>query len=341
MTDTAQRAAEQAARLHALGRYTDAEATLRAGLAEHPDDPVLLAALSNVLHLLKRPTEALQVADAAIAAAPQHERAYRFRALTLSELGRHEQALHAAQTAVTLDPHGKYPVLVYAFVLRRAGRCTEAWSVAQRLLTLAPDWPAAHTVFGDIARDCGDQQTARRAYQQVLRLDPQHAKARNALAGLDFATHELGHALQGFIEAGRLDPQLAVVLRNVAAVLWRVSWRLRIWLILAVVTVALGGLPDPGQPSWSTRALAALVLLTGVGVSWFSSRDLPRHTWPVIKAALRSDPPLLLTYLALTLAATLYLAVAVTGIAAIGSLVGLILCGLGVLAVIVRLTRNR
>jgi len=318
-----------------LGRLADAEREAGAALAAEPQSPALLAALSRVCVQNGNHAAGLAAADAAAAQAPDDERVHRLRALHLSGLGRHPDAAGAAHAAVMLAPQEPLTATTQARVLQQARLYPDALMAARRAVALDPGAARSHFLLADIADDAGDRRLARAAYQEVLRLDPQHAGARHDLALLDARSRRPVAALAGLVEAGMLDPTLPVVLQSVAAVLWQLSWRLRMLLVVATVAV-VGAAASPT----ATRIAATLVLLVTAAVVGLTARALPRQARPVLRAALRTDRPLRFTYLAVTACVAIFLAVAVTGFAPLAAGVWLVLVALGLLAVTVRLVRG-
>jgi tetratricopeptide (TPR) repeat protein len=326
--------------LRQLGRLDDAERVAREALATDPEDPALLASLAAVLYGAGRYAEGLSAAEAAVAAAPQAEATHRLRALLLSALDRHPEAVEAAYRSVTLAPEDPQAATAYARVLRRAGRLADAEQVAHRVVALDPQSAAAHFLLADIAGDRGDRRTARRAYEETLRLDPQHAVARHDLAVLDAQSRRPAPALRGFVEAGTLDPGLPHVLQAVAVVLWQLSWRLRMLLALATLVLVAATGPDPTATGWRARIVAAVSLAVMGLLTWWSTRDLPRQTWPVARAALRTDRPLAFTYAAVAACLLQIVIVLITGFGILAAVVWLVLGLLGALALCVRVVRR-
>ena len=119
--------------------------------------------------------------------------------------------------------------------------------------------------------------------------------------------------------------------------LWQLSWRLRILLLLAVfVVLGAGGADRSGELSTSTARIAAAgVLVVGAALAWWTTRRLPSGTWPVMRAALAADGPLAGTWVALGLCVALYATVVITGVAVLVAGVWFVLLGLAVLAVAV------
>lgn len=321
---------ERVERLRELGRLADAEREARAALAADPEDPGLLSSLAAVLLSAERHAEGLGVAEAACAADPDQERAHRLRGLLASRLGRHPEAIWACWTAVTLAPEEPYAALGYATALQAAGRLADALAVARRAASLDPALAHAHLMVADISANLGRRKAARAAYAEVLRLEPDHAVARHDLAVQDFRSQRMGRALRGLIDAGELDPTMPQVLTNVAAVLWRLAWRLRIWLVVTTI-VLIAGFSEGGDPLAVRLVTLAMLLVTG-GLVWWTVRELPPGAVRVARAALREDRPLAFSYLAIGGCLVVYLLIVGTGDSAPAVLVVLALGMLGVLA---------
>lgn len=290
-------AAERAGYFNTLKRYPDAERVARDALAQTPEHPRLLLELAVALWGADRAEEALDVCQAAIAAAPEEERGYRVHALVLLKLGRHDEAIEAASVAVRLAPHGPYPADTMSLVLYRAGHLRPAYAEARRHITLDPHNPDGHCRVGAILTDVKDYALARQAYQEALRLNPEHALARNNLARVELLTGRTAKALRGFLDSGRADPTLPVV-RQVAAVLWRLSRRLRLWMFASGFAMLFGAIPWR-QPGPAIRVVAAVELLVVGLVAWHGRRALPDGAGRAARAALRSDFVLAVVYLGL------------------------------------------
>jgi tetratricopeptide (TPR) repeat protein len=331
---------ERAVNLRLLGRLDDAERTLREALAAAPEDPDLLGELGWVLYLADRPAEGLAAAEAAIALAPGEAHFHQYRASLLSDLKRHDEAVQAASTAASLRPHDPKIARTRARVLAVSLRLPEAYEAARHAVALDPGSSAAHLLLADIADDLRDRQTARLAYEEALRLDPENALARHDLAVLDINTGHPARGLRGLVEAGALDPTMPIVLQTIAFVLWKLSWRLRMLFIPATIACVVASGPEVGEATWSARITAAVSLLAIGLLTWWTMRDLPAGTGAAVRAALRRDGPLRVTYLGMAMCALLFLVVAVTGLGVFAGLVWLVLGLLGVLALVVGALRK-
>jgi Flp pilus assembly protein TadD len=330
-------AIERIDNLRALGRFTDAEHLIRTALATDPADALLLWRLSAVLLGTGRVAEGLHASQAAVAADPHDPDAQRLHALLLTASNRHREAMDAGYAAVTLAPQHAHTVTVYAHVLMCSGRYGDAAVVARRAVELAPNDPETHMEVGDVALSAGDRQTARTAYENVLALDPEHATARRNLAAVDVMSRRPRLALGGLVAAGRIDPNTPQVLPIVAAVLWQLSWRMRIGLVIALVPVLIIGAKYGNDASWATRTVGALVLMLAVVVAWWHVRGLPRGTGRVIIAALRGDGLLMATYVVIAFCLVVYVAVGITGVAPVVAIIWPIAILLSIIAIVSRI----
>jgi tetratricopeptide (TPR) repeat protein len=322
--------------LRAIGRSSEAEALLRTALLEEPQDSQLLWRLAAVLLVAKRPAEGVAAAAAAVAADPENPNAHRLHGLLLAELGYLPQALHAAYTAVTQAPEHAHTSVAYSYVLGCARRYPDAAAVARRAVELAPHDTEPHAQVGDIALMSGDRATARRAYSEVLRLDPAHAGARRNLAALDHVGHRPREALRGLVEAGRMDPDVPEVLTLVTAVMWQLSWRMRIGLVVALIPLLIISTTSDSAP-WPTRIVGvAIIVLAGVA-AWWHLRELPHGTHTVVFAAIRRDGLLVVTYVFIAICLLAYVVVAITGYAPAAAIIWPLAILLAVIAVLSRM----
>ncbi len=310
--------AQRAEELRLLGRFDEAERITRQGLAADPSDAVLLTVLAGVLRQAGRPEEALQAAAAASAAAPERPDTHRQRALALSTLGRHEPACEASEVAVSLDSHGPSTLVVHAAVLQAAGALHAASEAARWAVAVAPGEPAGHLLVADIHHALGDIRTARAAYTEVLRLEPDNAVARHDLAVLDMGRGRAGPALRGLLDAGALGPADGLpLLDNVTAVLWRLSWYLRLVLFVSFFLVGAVGAPVGPEPQFVSSNLArigaAVVLAIAGLLSWRFTRQLPSQFWPALTAALRADGLLAAAAVLVVAGFSIHFAIVATG----------------------------
>jgi hypothetical protein len=130
------------------------------------------------------------------------------------------------------------------------------------------------------------------------------------------------------------------VMQTITAVLWLLSWRLRMLLGPATVAVIDASGEEPLDSTWSGRIAAAVTLAIAGGLTWWTVPDLPQQTRPVVRAALQGDGPLRLAYAAVAACVLLLAVVLITGVGMVVALVWLVLGLLGGLALVVRTVRR-
>ncbi|MEV4640529.1 tetratricopeptide repeat protein [Actinoplanes sp. NPDC049548] len=228
----------RARHLAEAGRDADAEAELRAALAEEPGDADLLTLLGYVLRRRCDYPGALRACDAAIAAGPALADAHAERAESLMALVRDADAIAAAREAARLAPQEPAGHLVLARALAGAGRHDEARAAARHGLSLAPQSVAALLTVADVERRAGRRQEAERAAREALAIDPESAYGRWLLAMLDAERLRVGRSLRALREVARDDPARPDVISMTWPVRSLLS-ALRRWLPAAVALVAV------------------------------------------------------------------------------------------------------
>jgi tetratricopeptide (TPR) repeat protein len=117
-----------------LAKYTDAVATIDAGLALYPTDSLLLNNKGYALYRLNRLEDALVSYDASIASDRNYTTALINKGDTLSKLGRYPEAVSAYQRANVTDPGNK--AAGQGLAAAQAGAATAGASAA-RTTTIA------------------------------------------------------------------------------------------------------------------------------------------------------------------------------------------------------------
>jgi len=118
----------------------------------------------------------------------------------------------------------------------------------------------------------------------------------------------------------------------VAAVLWQLNWQMRIGYFVAlfpVRSVITKGHPGPSE----IRTVGVVMVVLAVAAVWWHFRGLPRGSATVLRAALRQDRFLTLTYLVMALTLVVYAVMAVTGWAAVAALIVPLAVVLGLLII--------
>jgi predicted O-linked N-acetylglucosamine transferase (SPINDLY family) len=210
------------------GRAAEAETVLRDGLAERPEQPLLLLELANALADLDRRDEAIAVLDQAIRAAPKHAPAHYNLGNMLRQADQLEAAAAAYDSAIRLAPtyaEAHYnlgvvlqrlarPALAIAAYRRAAelrpghaatrfnlgielcaeGRFEEAADTLRRAVALRPDHAEAHHNLGHALRACKRLDEAEAAYRGALALRPDDGAAQLSLARVLRAKSQFGEA---------------------------------------------------------------------------------------------------------------------------------------------------
>jgi tetratricopeptide (TPR) repeat protein len=301
-------AAERVEQLRLLHRWAEAERAARTALAAEPDDPRLLAALAAVLRDTRRYRKGLAAAEAACAADPGYAYAHQLRALLLDDLYRCRQAEAAAEVYVSLVPEDAHAWGVLSYIQLRSGHRAYALRSAQRAVELDPESSEARLDVARVRAAMGDEEAAAEGYREALSLDPHRVDALRGLAGHAARSSRPGRALAELATFGMLNPSIPEVTAGVVAHLRTVAIRLAVVLVAGGFVAVLAF----STPFTIRRPVAALLLVVAAGLVW-GGRRLPRGSWPVLLAGLRSSVPLCLAYAHLVAEVLVYVAILVTG----------------------------
>lgn len=272
-----------------VGRYSDAEQVVRAGLGRTPDDADLLIMLGYLLRQQQRYLDALAACDAAVALAPDDADAHAQRAWVLLDICRVAEAVAAATEAVRLDPHRADRYVVLAEALAEDNRLDEARDSVRHALGLPPQSVSALLSLADIERQAGNRDQAGAVTRRALAIDPGNPRGRRLLAMLDADRGVVRRSMRALAELARdwpVDPDLAALLWPLRRVVAAPRW----WLgAAAALVAALGALSTAGGvPAVLARTAAALSCAATAG---FVLRTLvPAGGLPW--RAVRLSPPL-------------------------------------------------
>jgi len=268
--------------------YERAREVLSRSLAEHPNDPGLLAQHARAEYLLKNYSGAARSAYAALSAAPQDELAMRVYAASLDALGRGHDALWMAWRTVIAHPHAPLAYRVYAGLLRKSRHFSSALQVVDEELRLDPASPDALVLRGMILTELGRIQESDASYRQALTLDPGNAEALNNMAVNRLRSGKFAPALRGFLGAAGSDPALGdLVRRNIGVVLRRVLALVTIGAGLLGFLVAIAaGMHGGGHPTAALRVVIALITVALIAVLGWLRRAIPRQ---VLASVLRKQ----------------------------------------------------
>jgi Tfp pilus assembly protein PilF len=262
MTDTAvpealQRRLDHILFLHDVRRYGDAEAALRASLAEHPGWYWPHLQLAHTLLKVDRAAEADASGPAAVGLAPENLECIRAAAETAYLVGDRTAAVELARRAVRLDPANAnaHCALARAHINDAKAPSPEALSAIDEAIRLEPGSASLHNQRGFILVLLERVPEGRSAYEQALRLDPENWWALNNLARALLKPHPV-RAARLLTSAAERGAQHEFVRDNLT---WAVDmWIYRLlWILLwgGVALTALTPLPAP------VRAAALVVLL--------------------------------------------------------------------------------
>lgn len=172
---------DEAAALAELGRWREAEASLRKLVAIRPDDNELRFDWAAALLRLRSHFEAADALKSVVASDPNHDRAWFNLAVAHQSLGRLEDALSAWNRAIALRPtvaarlqRGTLLLDLHEFA---AAADDFEWVLARGTLSV----DASHNL-ATAYRRLGRYDEARRALAAVLDLKPRHVPTINRLA---------------------------------------------------------------------------------------------------------------------------------------------------------------
>jgi predicted TPR repeat methyltransferase len=185
------------------GRWSQAEACLRASLARVPGRVSTLLNLGTALLRQARPAEALGVLDEALAASPQDAEAWCQRGVACADLGRDDEALAAHDRALSLAPGLHAAAFQRALTLNRLGRHGDALAALDALLARTPHGAAAWRLHGQTLRSLGRHAECEASLRRALAADAGDGAAWSQLA-------------QWLKDAGRADEASAAFQRAIA-----------------------------------------------------------------------------------------------------------------------------
>jgi Tfp pilus assembly protein PilF len=283
-----------AAAIHIADAYFDsrnyerAREVLRRSLAEHPNDPDLLAQHARAEFLLDNYPAAAWGAYAALSAAPQDEMAMRIYALSLDGLGRAYDAMWMAWRTVTAYPNSHLAHRLYARLLQKSRQFSSALLAVDEALRLDPTSVDALILRGSILHDLGRIGESDASYRQALTQEPGNAEALNNIGVNRLRRGKFTRALRGFLGAAGIDPTLGdLARRNIGVVLRRVLRLVTIVAgLLGLLVAFVAGLHGEGHSTGTLRVIAGLVTAILIAVLGRLYRTIPRE---VLASVLREQ----------------------------------------------------
>ena len=230
-----QQAMDQALRLHAAGRLSEAEGLYKQILQSQPNQPIALQLLGLVAHQTGNNDLAVKYISKALVIAPDYVDAHSNLGAVFQSLGRLDEAAASYGRALDLKPD--YAEVHYNLgnVLRPLGRLVEAVTAFEKALELRPDYGEAMNNLGSLLRYLGRYEEAQAVFEGHLRLRHGgpwwNAESFDAAEGVSAAPageplrasiFKLGDCidqLQYLIDKGRIDPSFEAMTERYQSVL--------------------------------------------------------------------------------------------------------------------------
>ncbi|MCH7924406.1 MAG: tetratricopeptide repeat protein [Planctomycetes bacterium] len=173
--------------LEKLGRYEEADRSLREAVRLAPRSADALFALGNVLRAQGRIDEAVDQYEKTIATNPAYARAYINLGNILSDRGQSEEAAKHFRTVIAIDsPYVGPELIAKAFFnlgngFSRQGNMEQAIESYEHAVETYPGHYNAHYGLGLVFMRSGRIDEAIEAFRATLELEPNHRDARQAL----------------------------------------------------------------------------------------------------------------------------------------------------------------
>jgi len=198
------------------GRFDDAIAQYRQGLALQPDDAGLHKDIGGALAMQEHFAEAISEYREALRLKPRFPEVHSNLGLALARLGDDAAARAEYEAALRGDPDLVEAHNNLGALLQRAGDIRGAESQYRQALALKPEHAEAHVNLGNLRLAAGDLEAAIASYRAALRNQPKHAAAHQHL-GLALArSGSMQEAIGEYRAALALTPDDPAVLNELA-----------------------------------------------------------------------------------------------------------------------------
>jgi tetratricopeptide (TPR) repeat protein len=198
------KAFEEAGAALRSGAYATADATLKAALVNHPNDPNLLRLLGISLTKQKRYVEAEERLIHVVRLVPQHAPAYDDLADAQMSQGKLEEALRSLRSCIKQDPDAQRPRQRLGELLSMMGREGEAETVFVDSLAVNPTRRSLAEAMEHVERR--EYSKAEKIYDGVLRQEPENFDALRLLGLLCVKRERYDDAAAFFRRAVELAP---------------------------------------------------------------------------------------------------------------------------------------
>ncbi|MFZ9478824.1 MAG: sulfotransferase [Steroidobacteraceae bacterium] len=170
--------------LFADGDYEDAERTIRAFLAQHPDDIEALRILSMLARQFEYNTDAEVLLDKLLAKAPNYNSARYDLILTLVDLHKHQRAREESERLMAAEPRNPGVRVTHAGILMALGDVNGSIERYQTLLQQMPRDSELHQSLGHAYKTNGESAKAIESYRRAVEVRPDFGEAYWSLANL-------------------------------------------------------------------------------------------------------------------------------------------------------------
>ena len=166
------------------GDYEDAERTIRAFLAQRPDDVEGLRILSMLARQFEYNTDAEVLLDKLLAKAPNYNSARYDLILTLVDLHKHQRAREESERLMAAEPRNPGVRVTHAGILMALGDVNGSIERYQALLHQMPRDSELHQSLGHAYKTNGESAKAIESYRRAIEVRPDFGEAYWSLANL-------------------------------------------------------------------------------------------------------------------------------------------------------------
>jgi tetratricopeptide (TPR) repeat protein len=191
-----------------LGKYCDAEKSLKRAILAEPGLAKAHAHLGDILCFQKRLGDAVQSYERAIGLRPDYAEVHNNLGNALTLLDQLEKASASYQQAIKLRPHFAQAHNNLGLVYLRLEREADAQAAFQNAIAATPNYAEAHNNLGNALRKLGCGQRASEAFETAIRLSPNYADAHINLSDHLFNNRQFPRAEASARRAVQLAPSL-------------------------------------------------------------------------------------------------------------------------------------
>jgi tetratricopeptide (TPR) repeat protein len=180
--------------LNALGRYAEAETSLRTATAIRPGQTDAWVEFGSALAGQKQYYEALACFSTALKQDPKNPQILIRQGKVLAALGRRVEAMASYRAAIELNPKDGLPHHELGVELVLAGQPGPAGNEFREAAQLSPDTVPARFDYGAWLMSQGRMDEAQQEFEAVLRLEPGNLAAQQRIVSLQAGDKHAGKA---------------------------------------------------------------------------------------------------------------------------------------------------